>query len=542
MALNALRRTEFFVRAAIPAVLAFVVACILYGPATGGPFVFDDIGLPFYQTTFRNESLAAWLSGVRPLLMLSYWANFQISARDPWSYHAANILLHACNSYLVFVLFSRILSLQRPEIRWSRFLAAAGAAVFLVHPLQTESVAYIAGRSELLCGLFTLAALTVFLGYPATEAISRKRAAAVIVLYACAVLSKEQAAVLPVLFLLFDRYLRRESFADTLRKGLPLYAPMAIAGSMALLGVAVVLSGSRTAGFNVPGLHWYEYLFTQFRVWMMYLWLAVFPLGQNADYDLAVSRTLWDNGAAIAAIALGGVAFYAVRARRRLPLLFCGFVLFAALLAPTSSVIPLQDLAAERRMYLPIAGLILAGLQLLTRMRLTPSKVAAIGMVLLCYSGLTYARAGVWASDIALWTDVTRAAPLKVRGHTQLTYAYMRVGRCRDAIRSSLRAPALVREDPLFMATIGQAYACERRWPEAADSLERAVLLEPSAGRMLALAAVYRESNRPEDADATEQQAFKFPPKSSYDVAMLRAFNFRARSETRQSASENYLR
>lgn len=519
--------------------LALFLAFLLYAPSLRGPFVFDDIGLPFYQPTFHHDSIGAWLTGVRPLLMLSYWSSFQISGRDPWSYHAASILLHTCNSYLVFVLFSRILSLQQPAIRSSRYLAAAGAAIFLVHPLQTESVAYIAGRSELVCGLFTLAALCTFLGHPATQAISGKRAAAVIGLYACAVLSKEQAAVLPGLLLLLDRYLRRESFAETVRKGLPLYAPIAVSGLVALLGVAFVLGGSRTAGFNVPGVQWYEYLFTQTRVWVTYLKLAIFPIGQNADYDLALSHTLWDGGSVFAAIALAAAALYATRARRRMPLLFCGMIVFAVLLAPTSSVVPLQDLAAERRMYLPLAGLILAALQLLIRTKLSPSKAAALAAVLLVYAGLTHARAGVWASDIALWTDVTRAAPLKVRGHTQLTYAYMRAGRCRDAIRSSLAAPAQAREDALFMATVGQAYACERRWPEAAEAVERAVLLEPSAGRILALASIYRQASRVADADTTEQQAFKFPPRNSYDVAMLRAFNFRSRSDARQSPSAN---
>src|SRR4051794_15944290 len=184
---------------ALMALAAIIIALVLYRPALGGPFLFDDIGLPFYQPTFPHDSLRAWVIGVRPLLMFSYWLNFQISAREPWSYHALNLLFHVANTTLFFVLVSRILRIYAIPDRRALFCSAFAATIFLIHPLQTETVAYIAGRSELVCGFFTLAALVIFCD-PAKETISAKRALAVIVLYGCAVLSKEQAAVLPVLF------------------------------------------------------------------------------------------------------------------------------------------------------------------------------------------------------------------------------------------------------------------------------------------------------------------------------------------------------
>src|SRR3954447_24525256 len=85
---------------------ALVVALQLYSPALNGPFLFDDIGLPFYSRSFSQQPLRAWVSGVRPILMLSYWINFQLSEWAPYGYHLGNVLLHAANSFLVFVLFS----------------------------------------------------------------------------------------------------------------------------------------------------------------------------------------------------------------------------------------------------------------------------------------------------------------------------------------------------------------------------------------------------------------------------------------------------
>src|SRR4051794_15641793 len=147
------------------AVIAFVVlnvAFFLYGPALDGPFLFDDFGLPFYSRTFAQQPLIHWLAGVRPLLMLSYWINFQTSVRNPWTYHAVNILLHTGTVALIFVLFLRLLRLLSVENRRALLCAGVASCLFLVHPLQTEAVAYIAGRSELVAGIFVVAALVVY--------------------------------------------------------------------------------------------------------------------------------------------------------------------------------------------------------------------------------------------------------------------------------------------------------------------------------------------------------------------------------------------
>ena len=91
---------------------ALILAFILYSPALTGPFLFDDFGLPFYVPSFADHGLGAWLTGVRPMLMFSYWINFQMSGREPATYHAVNLLLHVANSVLVFILISRILRFQ----------------------------------------------------------------------------------------------------------------------------------------------------------------------------------------------------------------------------------------------------------------------------------------------------------------------------------------------------------------------------------------------------------------------------------------------
>ncbi len=518
---------------------ALVLTFVLYWSSVKAPFLFDDIGLSFYAPTFPHESLKAWLRGVRPVLFLTYWLSYQISGRETWGYHLIGIAIHAINSSLAFVLFRKILVLNSVEKRRALVCALIGAIIFLAHPLQAESVAYIAGRSELVCGLFTLGALVVFCN-AGTEPITWRRAAAVMVLYGCAVLSKEQAAVLPAILFGLDMALWRRTAAQAFRRGIRLYAPLLAAGALAVIGVALVLTASTTAGFRVPGMHWYEYLFTQFRMWVWYVRLAILPISQNADYDVPLSHTLTEHGAAAAALVLAVAAVSITRVRFRYPVLFCGCLLFAALLLPTSSIIPLQDLAAERRMYLPLAGLVLVLLEYLTRVQRPELPGTMVGAYIIFCCILTQQRSAVWASDIALWTDVTHAAPLKVRGHTHLAYAYMRTGRCHDAVNAAVSAPSIVQGDAMFMAVLGQAYACDHHISEAIDAYERAVLIEPSVGRMLALASVYRQANRLKDAELMERQALQYPPRSSYDETMLRALSdFRSRSSSSRPETPN---
>jgi protein O-mannosyl-transferase len=124
---------------------ALIVGAGLYSSALHGSFLFDDNTLLFRQGV-QSASLREWLSGVRPVLMFSYWLNYRISGTDPYSYHAFNLLIHAVNTGLVFVVLSRLLALAEWPQAKRYWAAVLGATVFLIHPLATESVSYPAWR------------------------------------------------------------------------------------------------------------------------------------------------------------------------------------------------------------------------------------------------------------------------------------------------------------------------------------------------------------------------------------------------------------
>src|SRR3954454_1922271 len=150
---------------AIGFLLAAFLAFEVYGPALNGEFLFDDSYLPFLMPGVQNAPLQAWL-GVRPFLMFSYWLNYQSSGLEPYPYHAVNVIFHVLNSILAWAIVRRLLGIvgQTGVIR--EILAVFAGGLFLLHPAQTESVAYVASRSEAMSIFFFLAAYAVFLYRP----------------------------------------------------------------------------------------------------------------------------------------------------------------------------------------------------------------------------------------------------------------------------------------------------------------------------------------------------------------------------------------
>jgi len=358
------KRPEFGLYAIGLAAALFVVIQA-YGPALHGPFLFDDPYLPMNSAALRSAGLLSWINGVRPLLMLSYWSNYQLAGSETSQYHEWNVFLHFLNATMVYFILRKLLQLaEAPPM-----LALFGAGLFLLHPLQTEAVAYIAGRSEILSAFFFLAAFLLFL-YRRTTAISWPAALGVLALFGGAMTTKENTVVLPGLLILTDYFWNPGYRFEGIRGNWRLYIPMALGGIVGAVGVFRILGRADSAGFQMKGIAWYEYLFTQFRVFFVYLRLFLFPVGQTIDYDFPLSRSLFDNGAIVGLAGILALLAAAVYFRRRFPLASYGFLAFAMILAPTSSVIPIRDPVAEHRVYLPMIGLLLVTLEFARRLKM----------------------------------------------------------------------------------------------------------------------------------------------------------------------------
>jgi tetratricopeptide (TPR) repeat protein len=498
---------------AAAAVAGLVVVFMVYGPAIGGPFVFDDIFQPYQQPNFSN-ALSAWIRGVRPLLMLSYWANYQIS-QDPSGFHVVNIFIHLLNSVLIFFVVRKMQdqgSPPRPLAPSPALLAGFAAAVFLLHPLQTESVAYIAGRSEALSVLFFLGAFAVFL-YRRTPVVSWKTAVAVFVLFVAAVATKEHTLVLPALLLLTDYYWNPGFSFYGIRRNWRLYIPIALAAAGGAAFVARVLAQAGTAGFGMKEFTWYEYFFTQCRAFFVYLRLLVLPFGQNLDWDYPISHGILDHGAIAGLLVILALVAAAIYYRRRYPLASYGVLVYVLLMAPTSSFVPIKDPIAERRLYLPMIGILLVITAALRHVHLDRRKLAAAMCgVVAVLAFLTWQRNQLWASDIAIWEDAASKSPGKSRVHFQLAHTYANYQRYAGAIAQYAATAALdpPRYDLLY--DWGLALTDGGHPDEGLAKLKQAAALEPTAQVYTEIARAYIVQQRWQEALDALAQAEKYDP------------------------------
>ncbi len=476
----------------------FFAACEAYGPALNGPFVFDDQYLPFLGGGFTHWS--HWLNGNRPMASLTFWFNYEWSRFDTFSYHLVNLLFHAANSLLLYLIVRRFLALREVKAELRETVAGFCGALFLLHPVQTEAVSYIVSRSENLSALFFYGALAVFL-YRGKQPVGWRRSACIVVLLACAASSKEHAVTLPALLLLTDYFWNPGFTAEGMKRNWRLYFALALAAGAAVPYTLRIFRYADSAGFGSTSVHWYQYLFTQGRVIFVYLRLFVAPFGQTIDYDFPISKTILDQGAFIGLAGILAIIGAAFAFKRRYPLASYGALAFLLLLAPTSSVMPIEDPIAERRMYLPFIGLLLVAAEALLSVTVPVRKLVwPLCAVLVACAFLTYQRNQLWASSEALWKDAVAKSPGKQRAHFQLAYVYYEQQRCGDALREFESAARIKEPDYRLLFDWALAHDCAGEAGEAVAKLLRAIALNRTAHAYSQLGMLYAKQNRRAEA------------------------------------------
>ncbi|HVU87003.1 MAG TPA: tetratricopeptide repeat protein [Pirellulales bacterium] len=537
--------------AAVPAIVVAIFAAVLgalYWPAIDAPLVYDDsTSITHNPSIVRlwplwgdlsapgplNPPRETSVSG-RPLVNLSLALNYHFGQLHPRGYHITNLVLHVVSAWLLWAIVRRTLRLPRFDGQFDSCadtLAFLAALVWAVHPLGTEAVEYVTQRTELSMGVFYLATLCASLRYWSGGSASQRRLWLMAATVTCiaGMTCKEVMVTAPVVALLFERAFVAGSFREALRRSWPLYLSFS-AGWLVLAALNLSAPRSFTAGFHI-GVPAYVWWLTQAKVVWLYLKLAVWPWPLVIHYDLPLIESWQAAVPWLVATSLAGLLILSLLVKNTAS----GFLLACVplILAPTLVVPIATEVAAERRMYLPLAALVAlavtGGYAFLQRARgarsarskakatnksalLMTSAVAVI--LLLIYVGLTVRRLHVYRDEIALWQDTLQYSPDSIPVRMNLGLALVNAGRAPQAIE---QYQIVLELEPEKAAThrnnLAYALISAGRTTEAIAQYEAALRADPeSAEAHNNLAFALLSTRRPKEAVAHYRKVVELKP------------------------------
>ncbi len=454
--------------------LAFVlVTGVLYINSIGGKPIGDDISVIVAEQRYKSLQgiVSAFSRGYRPLRTASYALDHLLFGNDYRGYHLLNIALHALVSLTVFALARRLLGSLRAGL--------IAGLLFAIHPVQTEVVAYLSGRRDLLTTLFFLLGFLAFLRYRETR---RGRDLALVVLaYVAGMLAKEMAVTLPLLCLAYE-VIQRQAVVP--RAGLWSRLWGALREKPALYGTLFGLAAS----FSFFALRftrvtkrvgwWGGDVVTNFltvpRIHLHHLKTVLYPVTLNATYSLGgfPPTTSWGDPWAWAAVfTLAGLLAGLCWLLPRAPLVTFGGLWFFLTLLPVSHIKPFHVILAERHLYLPLVGLcLLAAIgveRLLAMPRLHRPILAAVAIVALLLSVRTILRNRDWRDGLTLWRKNVQTLPSSAQARYKLGMAYLDRGRLAQA-EEQLREAVRLRPDfSVAVSALGKVLADQGRMAEA---------------------------------------------------------------------------
>jgi tetratricopeptide (TPR) repeat protein len=417
---------------------------IAYCNSLWGAFQFDDYNVIVnYQPVHTwHDWLADLPHGIRPLLKFTYTLNWNLLGLGLLGFHLFNLALHAGSAILIYRLGIDLEKRCDTQDAPSPLLSAAfiAAMLFALHPIQTEAITYVCGRSTSLMALLYLASIYSY--HLGTITAGRKMFRFLSpLLFIMAVASKETAVTLPLALLLWERTEKEPAgWREIWRRQCCHWLILAVIGG-------VIIFHDRYAwllGVSIKTRPIAENLLTQLNGVSYLLTRLILPHRLNIDPDLPLMNH-WSLLLSFEALLLGGTFLLGVLSLRRRPIIGFSLIWFFLQLLPTNSILPRLDIANERQLYLASWGLflplgsafsrIMAG----QRSRLLPWSIATLFVILAI---LTVKRNHAYRSETALWEDTVRLSPNKARGHNNLGYAYLLEGRnreARDAFRNALR-------------------------------------------------------------------------------------------------------
>lgn len=555
----------------VPPVLLSGITAAFYYPSLKYPFQFDDLANITKKFNIRfYDALSNWWTNRRWMGEWLNRMNFELGRFEPYYYRLTNLVVHILTGLFVFFLILEGCSRLKKNSFLSRHalaISTATSALFLLHPVQTQAVSYvIQARLEGLATLFVVATLFFILkGFQSQNPFVRYFLLFVSLFLgfiSCG--TKEIAIVSPFLAILLDWFLISEQSWDSFKSRIWFHAifstvifitfihyltPYFISNIVTLQTSTTNNRGNVLTGSATDLIQPFQFLFSNFKVVLHYLYIFIWPFGLSVEYDWKLSESIFSPDSFFPLIALLTILFFAVLSFVKNKFAFFGFgiIWFLISIAPRSSIIPSPELICDYKTYLSSIGwlfvistsfvafisFIVDKIKLVS-LNKTQLQLATILVLALPIGCGSMVRNTVWSSSVAFWQDIVDKAPLKARGHnnlgvamseeqgkykeaipyyleairldrfysdpwSNLAVAYSAVGDIDRAIASSQQAIKILPYYPEAYNNLGTLLIKKKDYDLAEKSLKRALVLRPYYGKAFYnLGRLYLDQNKPE--------------------------------------------
>lgn len=488
-----------------------VLTIATYLPSLWYDFQFDDRPniLKFYD--IRHHTFASLF--FKSTRWISYWINtvlYNIGGYNPLYYRLFNLSVHLINGALIYFILRKLLARVHQQhfiAKHASLIAAVTMALFLLHPVQTQTITYIIqGQLEGCAALFCLSIIALFIVI-AERQQSRISYAAIALLPVIATLAsgtKEIAIITPLLVLLVDWFFFAKGSVTALKKRWYVHALLALVtfgcygwllGGTFFLN-AFGLKSTITSNFGnliteslATTITPYWYFISQFRSLVHYLWIYLAPIGLCADYDWRMVNGFADIDVWLPFLLLTAIALFTgwLLYKNKIAVFAFGVLWFFISMAPRTTIVPSNELVNDYKTYLASFGwLLLIAIALVwlleTYAHKKPLVHALAGFLLLstlCIS--TYSRNQSWSSGYAFWKDVTEKAPTKARAYNNLGVHALELDNKQEAVWAFRRAISIepnTFQDPYI--NLGAYYDREGEHDLAILMLRRAIMINPN--------------------------------------------------------------
>ena len=485
--------------------LLTIITSIAYYNSFEGSWHFDDeLAITQNHTIKRIENVPRILKNYlsRGVLQTTFALNYYFGGLNIFGYHLVNLVFHILVVILIYFIVHNLISVSNPASSGSplKYLPLFSALIFATHPINTESVTYIISRSSVLVTLFYLLGFFFFvkavrIGKQQTSRLVAVKKTLLFVGCAAAFIlgvgTKAIIITLPAMMLLYLYYFVSEdhsplSFIKNYKW--PLCGLLfAIGGYFSYRhfhgGIIASIPDIRVRSFYVNSL-------TEMNVIVRYYLRRLFlPIGLNIDPDFPLARSFLQAGTIFSALVIAGAIFLVIRSLKT-HRIFSFFILwFFVTLTPTSSFIPLLDVAAEHRVYLPGVGFSVAvafvftqilAVRAANKVALQRAVIGVFSVVILLFSIGSIERNSVYRNPLALWTDTVRKSPHKARPHNNLADSYEKSGKLEPAMKEYR---LIVEEiNPNYMRAyygMGNVYREMGKPKQAVEQYKKALMMDP---------------------------------------------------------------